>query len=103
QHNEQRKHGRADAERLPDVLLAALKEVVEDRRDGKGDDAEDAERTGQQDRLDRVEAHIAIFAFVEVDQQPGNPPKEVAEPSGGLGGNDERRWPPGRRGLPWRV
>src|SRR6185437_13811542 len=85
------------------MLLAALKEIIEDRRDGKRDDAEDAQRACQQNRLHRVEAHIAIFAFVKVDQQPGDPPEEVAEPSGGLGGNDERGWPPGRRGMPRRV
>src|SRR5690348_2957562 len=85
------------------MLLAALKEIVAERRNRKREDAEDAQRASQQNGLHRVEAHIAILAFVEVNQQPGDPPEEIAEPSGGFGGNDECGWPPGRRGMPRRV
>src|SRR5690348_11264343 len=85
------------------MLMSGLEGIIQQRCDGEGKDTEDTERAGQQDGLDCMEAHIAIFALVEIDQQPGDPPEKVAEPGGGLGGDDERRWPPGRRRVPWRV
>src|SRR5262249_19139242 len=77
-------------------LVRVEEDIVEERGDDVGKHAEDAQHSCQHDGLYRMKADKAVAPLVEIDEQAGDPPEQVAESCGGVRRYGNRCRSPGR-------